>query len=395
VSADGAPFDAYVIATPGLEQIVTSELRELGIQPGEQETGGVSFQGTLRDLWRVNLHSRTASRVIVRLGAFRVRALGELERRAARLPWERFVQPGTAITVRVTSRKSRLYHTGAVAQRIASGAALHMRGNLSVSAPGDGEDADATDAQLVIVRLLHDECVISVDSSGALLHRRGYRLATARAPMRETLAAAMLLAIGYRGREPLADPMCGAGTIPIEAALLARQIPPGARRDFAFGRWPDFPAAAWERDRSTALGRAAGSAPFPILAADRDAGAIEATGSNADRAGVSADLELRQAALSAFEPPPGDRGWIVTNPPYGVRVGEEDRLRDLYARFGQVVRERCRGWRVAMVSSGPALPAATGLDLREVLRTTSGGLPIRVLASAPETVQAATFLPPV
>jgi putative N6-adenine-specific DNA methylase len=383
VSADIASFDAYVIAAPGLEQIVTSELRELGIQPGEQEPGGVAFRGSLLDLWRVNLHSRAASRVIVRLGAFRVRAMGELERRAARLPWERYLQPGTPISLRVTSRKSRLYHTGAIAQRIASGAALRMRGNLPVTAVEDGDDTDATDAQLVIVRVFKDECIVSVDSSGALLHRRGYRLATARAPMRETLAAAMLLAIGYRGREPLADPMCGAGTIPIEAALLARQIPPGIRRDFAFSRWPGFAPEEWGRERSNALDRAAASAPFPIIAADRDAGAIEATSSNADRAGVSGDLELHHAALSAFEPPSGGTGWIVTNPPYGVRVGEEGRLRDLYARFGQVVRERCRGWRMAMVSSGPALPAATGLDLTEVLRTTSGGLSIRVLTSAP------------
>src|SRR5688572_26128189 len=171
---------------------------------------------------------RTASRVIVRVAEFPARAFHELERRAARVPWERFVAPGAPAAFRVTCRKSRLYHSDAVAQRLHA-AAARAGATVGVAAMEEGEDeaalrTEGVGAQLFVVRLLHDVVTISADSSGALLHRRGYRQAIGRAPLRETLAAAMLLASGWRPDRPLVDPLCGSGTIAIEAALLARRI---------------------------------------------------------------------------------------------------------------------------------------------------------------------------
>jgi putative N6-adenine-specific DNA methylase len=243
----------------------------------------------------------------------------------------------------------------------------------------------------VIVRLLHDQCTLSVDTSGALLHLRGYRQATAKAPLRETLAAAMVMAGGWTSQypvldsglrttdfgpsAPLLDPMCGAGTIPIEAALLARNIAPGLNRRFAFMDWPGFDEAQWERrlDEARAGVRPAAG---PIQASDRDAGAIEAALANAARAGVAGDIEFTQHALSAIEPPAGP-GALSTNPPYGVRVGEHDRLRNLYAQLGNVARRKLPGWTIAFLSADDALARGVGVPLQTVFETSNGGIAVR------------------
>ena len=229
-----------------------------------------------------------------------------------------------------------------------------------------------------MVRLFRDRCTISADASGALLHRRGYRLATAKAPLRETLAAAMLAAIGWDGSVPLIDPLCGSGTIPIEAALRARRIPPGLGRTFACMAWPGFDAAAWASVVGAAREAMLPRAPAPILGSDRDAGAVEAAGANAARAGVEDDIVWSRAAISAMRPPPGP-GWIVTNPPYGVRVGERRRLRDLFAQLGNVARRCCPGWSLAFLSSHAELEHQTRLDPAPLFITDNGGIRVRLV----------------
>jgi putative N6-adenine-specific DNA methylase len=213
---------------------------------------------------------------------------------------------------------------------------------------------------------------------------RGYRLATAKAPLRETLAAAVVLGSGWDRMSPLVDPMCGAGTIPIEAALLARAMAPGRGRHFAFEQWPDHDARLWGEIRAQAEEQVLLRSAGPIQGSDRDAGAITASESNAARAGVAGDVVFHQAAMSALEPPAGT-GWVVTNPPYGVRVGEADKLRDLFARFGQVLRARCAGWQVAMLSGNRALEAQLGLALEDRFRTSNGGIPVRLVTGGVPT----------
>jgi len=368
----------FAVCAPGLEPILQQELRALGIESGVAEPGGVTFTGTAEAIYRVNLWLRVASRITARVGEFQVRALGELERRARQQPWEEYVSAGRPVRIRVTSRKSRLYHTGAVAERIASAIEARVGGGTDIALAKGDEDSVADDAQLIVARVLHDRCTLSADSSGALLHRRGYRLATAKAPLRETLAAALLLASEWDVHAPLLDPMCGAGTIAIEAALLARRIAPGLHRQFAFMHWPGFDAALWRRLLDAARARVRSSTAAPIQASDRDAGAIEAATSNAERAGVLRDVELTQRPLSAIEPPP-TRGWIVTNPPYGARVGERDRLRNLYAQLGNVARRKCAGWTLTLLSPDPRLDGQIGVPLERVLETRNGGLAVRVV----------------
>jgi putative N6-adenine-specific DNA methylase len=360
------------VTAPGLEAITAAELNALGLTPGRFERGGVSFEADASGLYRANLRLRTASRVLVRLASFRATAFYELEKRIRKVPWETILPPGTPAEFRVTSRESKLYHGRAVADRLA--------GWVGATAGAGSTDVPV---QEFVVRIVSDRVTISADSSGALLHQRGYRLATAKAPLRETLAAAILLGAGWDGRAPLLDPMCGAGTIPIEAALIARRLAPGRHRRFAFMTWPTFDATAWDHEVATADSEALPRAPGPILGSDRDVGAIRAATENAARAGVATDIEFAQTALSAIEPPAGP-GWLVTNPPYGVRVGEANRLRDLFAKLGQVVRAKCPAWQVAMLSANRMLEGQTGLEFGEVFRTSNGGIPVRlVMAGLP------------
>ena len=366
---------AFAVSAPGLEPWLTSELKEIGIDALE-ETGGAAFEGTLEHVYRANLWSRLASRIVVRVSSFRVRALGELARRSATVPWEEWLAPGSAVQLRVSARKSRLYHTGAIAERVMEGMAKRVRAEASVVA-GDEDEEKLPDAPLFIVRLAHDVCTISLDSSGALLHRRGYRQAVARAPMRETLAAAMLAAGRWPPTMPLADPLCGSGTIPIEAALQARDIAPGLHRAFAFENWPRHWADRWQTLRDEAHSRIRPAAPAPISGSDRDAGAIEASRENAARAGVEADIEFSEAPLSrgAIGAAPG---WIVTNPPYGVRVGESAPLRDLYATIGRVVRDGRH--HLVMLSADPNLERQLGVPLRTIVATRNGGIAVRIIS---------------
>jgi len=365
-------FDAFVITAPGLERLAVDELKALGRGDARAVEGGATFAATRRALYEANLHLRTASRVVVRAAEFGAKEFHELERRGGKVPWETFVAPSVAVSLRVTCRKSRLYHSDAVAERVAGAIVSRVPGVHL--APVESDAA----SQLILVRLLHDRCTISVDSSGPLLHLRGYRQALAKAPLRETLAAAVLLASGWRGDTPLIDPMCGSGTIPIEGALIARRIAPGLERQFAFESWPDFDSSLWSDVLAAAKARVIPRAPAPIEGSDRDAGAIRAALSNAERAGVLEDVELSERPVSAIQPT-ARPGWIVSNPPYGVRVGERDRLHNLYAQLGNVLRAKCPGWRIALLSADPVLERQLRLGLEPILRTSNGGIDVRVI----------------
>jgi putative N6-adenine-specific DNA methylase len=326
-------------------------------------------------LYRANLHLRTASRVLLRLGEFYAAAFAELRKKAGRLGWEACLRPGQPVAIHATCHKSKLYHSDAVAERVAGAIA----DRLGQEPPMDKGPDPAPGTQLIVVRLMRDLCTISLDASGALLHQRGYRLAAAKAPLRETLAAGMLLASSWDRRAPLLDPFCGAGTIAIEAALLALGIAPGRARQFAFMNWPDFDARLWQRllDNESV---APGSHRPGIMASDRNAGAIEAAEANAARAGVGDAITFARRAVSAIEPPTRP-GWVVTNPPYGLRLAQRQDLRNLYARFGQVLRERCGGWRAAFLSADARLERATGLtfDPSREVRLVNGGVRVRLV----------------
>jgi putative N6-adenine-specific DNA methylase len=355
------PQEYFAVTAPGLEAITAGELQRLGIEPTGIEPGGVCFDGDQGALQLANLQSRTASRITMRLGGFEARTWFELERHARKLDWGQVLGAGSTIDFEVTSRKSRLYHQKGIAERIAR----------VIGSPLAG-DAEAP-AQRIVVRVVRDHFTISADASGELLHRRGYRLATARAPMRETLAAAMLLSAGWDGSTALVDPLAGSGTIPIEAALLARGIAPGLGRHFAFEAWPSFDAAQWQRHVAAARATILPGARVTIAGADRDAGAVEAALANAERAGVANDVTIRRAALSGLEVEV-PTGLLLANPPYGARVSGGTDLRNLYAQLGNLSRRALPGWSVGLLVADRMLAAQVGLRWDERFTTSNGGI---------------------
>jgi putative N6-adenine-specific DNA methylase len=371
--------DALIITAPGLEALTRRELLALGIAAVSEEAGVVEAPLTARDLMRANLQLRTASRVAVRLAAFRALTFADVERHAKRVPWELVVTPGQRVRFRVTCRKSRLYHSGAVAQRLFEALAARMPSVSDAGAATQDEEEGGAE-QLFIVRLFRDQLVLSADSSGVLLHRRGYRLETAKAPLRETLAAAILLGAGWEGHMAFADPMCGSGTLAIEAALLARRMAPGRARSFAFEQWPGHDPRAWQMIRDEAAAGELPQASAPIHASDRDAGAVAAAVSNAARAGVAGDVAVTRQSLSALAVGPAP-GLLAVNPPYGVRVGDKGPLRDLFAQLGNVVRLRAPGWRLAMLSADRHLERQVRLPFAEQWTSTNGGIPVRLVTA--------------
>lgn len=357
------------VCAPGVEQLCASELGDLGIRIRRAFRGGVEFSASDRELYNANVWLRTATRIVVRVAQFEAAGFGELERHAQEVPWDRWVAPGARPHVRATSTSSRLYHTGAIEERLAD-----------VAGSGDGP------GPLLVARVIHGRVTLSIDSSGDPLYQRGWRLESAKAPLRETLAAAILVASGWDRESPLVDPMCGSGTIPIEAALLAAGLPPGAGRTFEFQEWPCFQPGTWASVWAAAAEATAADRPVPpVLGSDRDAGAVSAAAANAARAGVADLVEFRTTSLSGASPPSVDHsatapGWLITNPPYGRRVGAgSGDLRDLYATLGRVARERFGGWRVGLLAADARLVGNTGLALEERLRTENGGVPVRFL----------------
>ena len=359
-------LDIFLIAAPGLEPLLAAEARNLGFKVDGETPGGVTLSGDWSEVWRANLMLRGATRVLVRLAAFRVSHLAQLDKRARAVTWSAWLKPETPVRVDATCRKSKIYHSGAAAQRVARAI------KETCGAP------IAEDAPLRIqARIDHDMCTLSFDSSGEPLHKRGHKPAVAKAPMRETLAALFLSACGYEGREPLLDPMCGSGSFLMEAADIAARLPPGRSRSFAFEQLANFDPDAWEALRAEAIGQAIEPAA-PILGFDRDPGAVRAAQANAERAGVSDFVAIARRSIADLTAPPGPPGLVIVNPPYGARIGNQSALRSVYRTLGQRLKKDFAGWRVGLVTSAPGLAKATGLRLSAGPPVDHGGLKVRL-----------------
>jgi len=363
-------YELFAVVTPGLERISWEELKLLGFNPLEIEPGGIKMRGNLESIYRINLLSRTISRLLVRLGNFHAAAFSELRKKAGRLSWEEFIFPGLNISFRTTCHHSRLYHSKAVEERVA-GAISDRLGEKTQSILPNSIGNTKSD-QMIIVRLNNDECLISVDTSGDNLHRRGYRLQTAKAPIRENIAAAIILATGWDRQKPLLDPLCGSGTIPIEAALMSRNIPPGLNRQFAFMQWKNFNRSAWNQIIESVKTSEITPAPI-IIGSDRDEGAIQISKKNAARAGISDLIEFNHCAISAILPPKKP-GFLITNPPYGVRVRSNKDIRNLYAQLGNTARLLCKDWKIGLLSSDPYLLSQLGFEVEKSIRFSNGGI---------------------
>jgi putative N6-adenine-specific DNA methylase len=366
------PQQLFVIAAPGLETVCAAELTALGLGELELTTGGVTCRGRLADLYRASLHLRVASRLVVRFARFRCRAFPDLYREAVRLPWGRFVRPDTPLRFRVTCRDSRLLHSGRVAATLLA-AADHALGRAALP--------EAVDGQLVLVRVVDDQVELSIDSSGELLHRRGYRTSVAAAPLRETLAAGVLQLLCWDGAVPLADPLCGTGTFLLEAALLAARRAPGLRREFAFMRWPGYRPGLWSQLCHEARS-AERPCPAVISGADADADAVAAACANLAQAELAGVVILQQQPLSA-QPVRDGNGLVICNPPYGKRLAMAEAPVNYYANLGRELQRAYPAWRKSLLCPDPSLARATGLPLHEIAQLDNGGLRVGLYATNP------------
>jgi len=329
-------LNCFAVVVPGLEQVAADELRALAAHDAHPEPGGVSFTASMDGLFRINLRSRVATRILIRLAGFRALSFPELYNKCKKTPWEQFIGSDTQLNVRASCHGSKLIHSGRAAQALADA----VRDRLGFEPAGSRE-------QQLLLRIDNNDCVLSIDSSGDRLDRRGYRLHSGRAPLRETTAAGLLQWGGWRSDQPLLTPMCGAGTFAIEAAWMAEKRAAGLEHAFALLQWPSLKQKRWQRvlERARAMHADSGAC---ILASDLDGAMLAQARANAAQAGVSDLIAFRQLDARRLTPPErGGPGLIICNPPYGDRVGGDARA--LYADLGRLFRTRFSGWHMVII----------------------------------------------
>ena len=363
-------YQLTAVCAPGVEPLLFDELQQLHVGNIRLETGGIAFTGTNETIARINLQSRLANRILLRLGHFHAVHLSELEKQTSTLPFDHFISSDTMVAVSAVCKKSRIYHSGAAAQRVAGVIAQAV--NLN-SAPTCQKAPDFTSPSTaaVQVRIVRDQVTISLDTSGLHLHKRGYRTHVSEAPLRENIAAAALRFCGYTGEIPLINPMCGSGTIAIEAALMAARIAPGMHRPFAFEQWPSFDAATLASEKTRA--RNFQRPPVgEIAASDILKTAIDTAVYNAEAAQILAQIQFTVCEISQLHLPKSN-GLIVVNPPWGKRLGadsasglsEKAALSHLYGKIGELHRQN-PGWQICLITSDSVLARQTGIKFQKV-----------------------------
>ncbi|MEM8626724.1 MAG: class I SAM-dependent RNA methyltransferase [Pseudomonadota bacterium] len=402
---DAADLELFCPCPPGLEPLLADELCALEMRAVAALPGGVSARGTWGDVVRLNLSVRGATRVLIRCAEFRATHLAQLDKRLRDVDWSSFLSARYPVRASVACARSRLYHEGAVQERVLGAIASGVPGAHPIGARGSanenknadketgavkgaaagsvsrssstGPDADAA-CQTVFVRIEKNVVTVSLDTSGEPLYKRGFKTAVAKAPMRETMAALFLRACGYVPGEPVLDPMCGSGTFLLEAGDQACGLLAGRARGFAFEQVPGadpcvraaVEAAATGGEAGlveTAVAQMAAERGASLFGRDQDPAAVRMTTANLGRAGLLPIADVAQHAVAQLRPPDAlsRAGLLIVNPPYGARIGAGPgaALRATYATLGRVVKERFAGWRMAVVTSDPRLMSATRLPV--------------------------------
>jgi putative N6-adenine-specific DNA methylase len=360
-----APLDLFAPTGAGLEQILAAELRSIGARDVAPATRGVAFRGSWETVYKANLWLRTAHRVLVSLGEFDAPDRQSLYDGARAIDWTRQMSVDQTLAVDAVSHRSELSHTQ-FASRVVKDAVV----DLFRDRFGRRPSVDPRGADLRInARLRADRCTISIDTSGPRLHRRGYRPTFGvAAPLKETLAAGLLLLAGFDGTAPLVDPMCGSGTLLVEAALIARNVAPGSLgRSFAFTNHPSFDRALWKQLLREARESIRDVEGCPVRGSDISPEAVRVARAAVAGAGVDDLVIVRRVDLAALEPRAGGR--VVTNPPYGERLGEIKGLAGLYETLGDVLKRSCREMTAHVLVGSKFLAGRIGLrpSRRDVL----------------------------
>ena len=365
----------FATCARGLEPILADELGGLQARDVAVGRGGVAFAGGKALLYKANLWLRTGVRVLRPVLEAPVTTPEELYAAVQTVDWSEYLTPDHTLAVDCNVRDSHITHSQ-YAARVVKDAICDQFIARCGRRPSVDPERPMVGLNLHVYK---DEAVLSLDSSWDSLHKRGYRPVLTNAPLNEALAAALVLRTGWRGERPFVDPLCGSGTLPIEAAWIALNRPPGlTRKHFGFMGWMDYDVRLWTRLRDEAREGAGKRLGHPVIGADERRDAVEHSRANARAAGVGHLVRFDVRDVRDFAPPDGPPGVIVCNPPYGERIGEEKDLRGLYRTLGEVFR-RCVGWDVWVFTGNPRLGALIDLPRLDEVPLFNGKIPCKFI----------------
>ena len=344
----GRRHNFFVATSPGFEPVCLQELLKLKPAAGEAcvTPGGVEFEGRLDDCYLANLNLRSANRILMRIHTFKSSNFRKLEKKLLDIPWELYLHAGRLPKVHVTTKHCRLRHSGAIAEKFRTTIASQQYRPQS----DKKMTKIASTEQNIYVRGIDDCFTVSIDSSGDLLYKRGLKKHAGKAPLRETLAAASLLLAGYDGRDPLLDPMCGSGTFSLEGALMAKRIPAGWFRDFAFMGWPSFRPKRWNYMRRQAESQFVKPDRPMIFASDTDPGACQKLERCVQKYSISDAVQVNSRDFFEIDPRELTEraGVICINPPYGRRLGGRNQSEKFFQAICKRLKQEYRGWNLVL-----------------------------------------------
>lgn len=368
-------FSYFATVARGLELIAAQELERLGAQSVRPDFTGVHFVGDKAMLYRVNLCARTIFRVLVPIREFYCPNADILYQEVQKISWDDYLKPHNTIAVNCTGGNQKLNHTHFTALQVKNAIVDQQRIKLGNRSSVDVQNPDV----LINVHIHQDRCILSLDSSGTSLHRRGYRTAMGAAPLKETLAAALLDMAQWNSSLPFLDPLCGSGTLPIEAGLKALNIAPGLfRKKFAFESFPDFDAQLWQELLKEAQKTKTSDLKAPIFGSDRNPAILAQACSNVERCGIEHQIKFTQTDLSQLEAP-ADCGVLICNPPYGERLGDVQELGALYKTLGDIFKQRFKGWTAFILTGNKELAKQVGLKASRRIPVYNGSLACTLL----------------
>jgi putative N6-adenine-specific DNA methylase len=366
----------FATCARGIEEVLASELGELGAAGITIGRGGVHFSGDQALLYKANLWLRTAIRVLKPILEAPVASPEELYDAVQTIDWSQYLTPDHTLAVDCNVRDSQITHSKYAALKTKDAICDQFMERIGCR-PSVDVDEPMVGLNLHIYR---DQAVLSLESSGESLHKRGYRPILTKAPLNEALAAALVLLTGWKGDTPFIDPLCGSGTLAIEAAWIALHRPAGlTRKRFGFQGWMDFDIRLWTQLRDEARRGVLKKLPAPIFGSDIRKDAIVFSRNNARAAGIGHLVRFEVKDVRDFQPPPGPPGVILCNPPYGARIGEEKELRVLYQTLGEVFRTRCAGWTAFVFTGNASLARHIGLVPTARIALFNGKIPCQLL----------------
>jgi putative N6-adenine-specific DNA methylase len=373
------PQQYFATAGRGIEPILAGELIDLGAADVVAGRGGVTFAGDRALLYRANLWLRTAVRVLMPILEAPVSTPDELYEAVRAFDWSRYLTPDHTLAVDCNVRDSGITHSKYAALRVKDAICDQF-----VARSGRRPSVDVEQPMVGLnLHVYRNHATLSLDSSGMSLHKRGYRPIQTKAPLNEALAAALVLRSGWKGDVPFIDPLCGSGTLPIEAAWLALRRPPGlTRRRFGFQGWMDYDVRLWTEVRDQARAGVLKALPALVTGSDVRGDAVAFAIDNAKAAGIGHLLRFEKRDVRDLGPPAGPPGVIVCNPPYGERIGDERQLGGLYRTLGELF-QRCPGWTCWVFTGNARLARQIGLEPAEEVALFNGKIPCRLLRFGP------------